>query len=166
MLDEAAAVPGTSRVSSRTAKVYFSTGHALSRPATVGFILGLLACAGAIACGGTPAGPSGGLLATGRWTGNGACLAVAENGCNLVVGCGHGQFPRVTVRRDGTFEVDGTYRIEAGPISIEPAPPAHFSGLVNGSRLQLTVMPTADSLPVASYSIMLSGTGTCSVPCV
>ena len=138
----------------------------MRRLVTVKFILGLLACAGALACGGTPADPSEGLLATGRWTGSGACLAVAENSCNLVIGCGHGQFPRVTVRRDGTFEVEGTYRIEAGPISIEPAPAAHFSGVVTGSRLMLTVVPTVDSLPVASYSMTLNGTGICSVPCV
>jgi hypothetical protein len=138
----------------------------MGQTATVKFILGLLTCAVALACGGTPAGPSGGLLATGRWTGSGACLAVAENGCNLVIGCGHGQFPRVTVGRDGTFEVEGTYRIEVGPISIEPAPPAHFSGVVTGSRLMLTVTPTVQSLPGVSYSMTLSGTGTCSVPCV
>jgi len=138
----------------------------MRRLATVELIVALMVCVGALACDDTPAGPSGGLLATGRWTGSGACLAVAENGCNLVVGCGHGQFPRVTVRRDGTFEVEGTYRIEVGPVSIEPAPPAHFSGMVTGSRLMLTVMPTVDSLAVASYSVTLNGTGTCSVPCV
>jgi hypothetical protein len=138
----------------------------MRRPATIAFVLSLLLCTGALACGGSPADPSGGLLATGRWTGSAACLAVAENGCNLVIACGHGQFPRVTVRRDGTFEVEGTYRIEVGPISIEPAPPAHFSGVVTGSRLMLTVMPTVDSLPVASYSMTRNGTGICSVPCV
>jgi len=70
------------------------------------------------------------------------------------------------VGADGTFEVDGTYRIEAGPVSIEPAPPAHFSGSFDGSRLILTVTPTVTSLPAASYSMILSGAGTCSVPCV
>jgi hypothetical protein len=138
----------------------------MGRPATVKFFLGLLTCATALACDRSPAGPSGGLLATGRWTGSGACLAVAEKGCNLVVGCGHGQFPLVTVRRDGTFEVEGTYRIEVGPISIEPAPPAHFSGVVTGSRLTLTVTPTVDAPPMTSYSMTLNGSGTCSVPCV
>jgi hypothetical protein len=77
-----------------------------------------------IACNRSPAGPSEGPLATGRWTGDGACLSVTDTGCNLAVGCGHGQFPRPIIRAGGTFNVDGTYRIEVGPISIEPAPPA------------------------------------------
>jgi hypothetical protein len=84
----------------------------------------------------------------------------------LVVGCGHGQFQRPTLRADGNFEVNGTYRIEAGPISIEPAPPAQFWGLVSGSRLTLTVVPSVASLPSASYSMTLTGTGTCVVPCL
>src|SRR6266853_6417893 len=90
----------------------------------------LVACACLLACHGNPAGPSEKPLATGRWTGDGACLSVAGSGCNLAVGCGHGQFPRPIIRADGTFDIDGTYRIEVGPISIDPAPPGHFSGSV------------------------------------
>jgi hypothetical protein len=117
-------------------------------------------------CHSSPTAPNSSPLAIGQWTGDGACLSVANTGCNLVVGCGHGQFPRPTLRADGTFAVDGTYRIEAGPISIEPAPPAHFSGSMTGSRLMLTVVPSITSLPQASYSMTLGGTGTCTVPCV
>ena len=40
---------------------------------------------------------------------------------------------------DGTFEVNGTYRIEAGPISINPAPPAMFSGILSAQTLTLQV---------------------------
>src|SRR5215510_14232438 len=83
-----------------------------------------------VACGETATEPGDTMiLTTGRWTGDGACLSVAADGCDLVVGCGHGQFPVPTARADGTFQVDGTYRIEAGPISINPAPPATFSGV-------------------------------------
>jgi hypothetical protein len=117
-------------------------------------------------CHSNPTAPNSGPLAIGRWTGDDACLSVSDTGCNLVVGCGHGQFPRPTLRADGTFDVDGTYRIEVGPISIEPAPSAHFSGSVVGSRLMLTVVPSLASLPPASYSITLTGTGACVVPCV
>src|SRR5262249_4424888 len=99
----------------------------------------LAACGAALAvlrgCTGQSTGPSEAPLALGRWTGGGACLAVAEQGCNLTVGCGHGQFERPIVRSDGTFDVDGTYRIEAGPIGITPAPPAHFAGKVVGSTV-------------------------------
>jgi hypothetical protein len=85
--------------------------------------------------------------------------------CNLAVGCGHGRFAKPILRADGTFDVDGTYRIEAGPISIEPAPPAHFSGVVSGSRLTLRVAPSG-SLPLASYSMSLTAAGTCPIPCL
>jgi hypothetical protein len=129
------------------------------------FVVALVACGGLLACNRNPAGPSEGPLAAGRWTGEGACLSVTDTGCNLAVGCGHGQFPRPIIRADGTFDVDGTYRIEAGPISIEPAPPAHFSGVVTGSRLTLNVKPSG-SLPPASYSTMSTIAGTCPIPCV
>jgi hypothetical protein len=135
------------------------------RRATGLVIVALVACGSLLACNRNPAGPNGGPFATGRWTGDGVCLSVADTGCNLAVGCGHGQFPRPTIRADGTFDVDGTYRIEAGPISIEPAPPAHFSGAVTGSRLTLTVVPSG-SLPPASYSMTPTTAGTCPIPCV
>ena len=86
--------------------------------------------------------------------------------CDLAVGCGHGRFARPIIRADGTFEADGTYRIEVGPISIDPAPPAHFSGSIAGSRLKLTVVPTARSLLPASYSMTPASAGGCAVPCV
>ena len=123
------------------------------------FVVALVACTSNLA------GPTPGPLATGRWTGDGACLAVTDTSCNLAVGCGHGQFPRPTIRADGSFDVDGTYRIEAGPVSIQPAPPAHFSGTLIGARLTLNVMPSG-SLPPATYSMTLTTTGTCPVPCV
>ena len=91
---------------------------------------------------------------------------MTETGCNLAVGCGHGQFPRPIIRPDGTFDVDRTYRLEVGPISINPAPPAHFSGSVNGSRFMLTVMPTGASLPPAIYSMTRTSAGACPIPCV
>ena len=129
------------------------------------FVVALVACGGLPACNHNPASPSEGPLALGRWTGDGACLSVTETGCNLAVGCGHGQFWRPIIRADGTFDVDGAYRIEIGPISIEPAPPAHFSGVVTGSGLTLSVMPSG-SLPPASYSMAPTTSGTCPIPCV
>jgi hypothetical protein len=119
-----------------------------------------------VACSSNLAGPTEGPLATGRWTGDGACLSVTDTSCNLAVGCGHGVFPRPTIRADGSFDIDGTYRIEAGPVSIQPAPPAHFSGTLIGARLTLNVMPSG-SLQPASYSMTFAATaGTCPIPCV
>jgi hypothetical protein len=130
----------------------------------VRLVAATLIAGGLLACHHNPAGPGEGPLASGRWTGDGACLSVGDM-CNLVVGCGHGQFARPTLRADGTFDVDGTYRIEVGPISIAPAPPAHFSGAVTGSRLILNVTPTG-SLPPASYTMAVTTAGTCAVPCL
>jgi len=127
------------------------------------FTLAVVVWGSLLACR-NPAAPNEEPLATGRWTGDGACLSVADV-CNLAVGCGHGQFPRPTIRADGTFDVDGTYRIEVGPISIEPAPPSHFSGVVTGSRLILTVVPSG-SLPRAAYVVTPTTAGTCPIPCV
>jgi len=118
------------------------------------------------ACDGTPTGPGQTTLQTGRWTGDGACLSIAEEQCNLTVGCGHGQFPRPILDADGTFEVDGTYRIEVGPVRIDPAPAAHFSGVLVGSTLLLKVTPIGDSPPAASYRMKRTSSGSCAVPCV
>jgi hypothetical protein len=136
------------------------------RPTRQVLVTALVGCCSLLACNRGPTGPGEGPLATGRWTGESACLSVSETGCNLAVGCGHGQFSRPIIRADGTFDADGTYRIEVGPISIEPAPPAHFSGSMTGSRLTLTVVPTAGSLRPASYVMTLASNGGCPVPCV
>jgi len=92
---------------------------------------------------------------------------VTDEGCDLVVGCGHGQFSRPTVHPDGTFAADGTYRIEAGPISINPAPPAKFSGVLTANTLTVSVVPSDTSLRPASYTLRLTnGSGRCAVPCL
>ena len=125
-----------------------------------------LVCLLATGCTETPTQPRD-TLPTGRWTGDGACLSVAVDGCDLVVGCGHGQFAQPDVHTDGTFAVSGTYRIEVGPISINPAPTATFSGVLSGQTLTLSVAPSDPSLRSASYVLQLTnGTGKCAVPCV
>jgi hypothetical protein len=119
------------------------------------------------ACTHTPTQPRDTTLPTGQWTGDGACLSVAVGGCDLVVGCGHGQFAQPDVHADGTFTVSGTYRIEAGPVSIDPAPPATFAGVLSGQTLTLSVAPSDSSQRPASYVLRLTnGIGKCAVPCV
>jgi hypothetical protein len=125
-----------------------------------------IVCLAIGACAGTPSQPNG-TLPTGRWSSDSGCLSVAADGCDLVVGCGHGQFPRPAVHADGTFEVNGTYRIEVGPISSDPAPPAIFSGVVKGQTLTLSVTPSDRSGASASYVLHLAnGAGKCVVPCL
>jgi len=137
------------------------TGAWLTRVVAIGFVC-VLCCTCT-----SPTQPRDMNLSTGRWTGSGACLSVAVDGCDLVVGCGHGQFPQPVVRADGTFTVTGTYRIEAGPVSITPAPPATFSGVLTGDTLTLTVTPSDPSLTTGSYVLQLTtASGKCTVPCV
>jgi len=125
----------------------------------------LILCVLSVACHGSPTEPGMMTLAAGRWTGGGACLSVSDSQCELAVGCGHGKFPKPIIRNDGTFDVDGTYRIEVGPVSINPPPPAHFSGSLVGSTLTLNVIPTG-SLPPATYSLKPTTPGGCTPPCV
>ena len=105
-------------------------------------------------------------LAAGRWAGSGVCLSVTDTTCDLVAGCGHGQFPKPAIRSDGTFDVDGTFRIEVGPVVFNPPPPAHFSGSVTGSTLTIKVVPSTVTPPDATYSLQRGAPGICGVPCV
>jgi len=125
------------------------------------------ACLLAIGCAETPAQPRDTtMLAAGTWTGDGCLSVSAREACELLVGCGHGQFPQPAVRADGTFDIDGTYRVEAGPISNTPAPAAKFTGVVRGQTLTLTVTPSDGSRPV-SYTLQLtSASGRCVTACV
>jgi hypothetical protein len=121
-------------------------------------------CLVSSACAGTPSSPSA--LPDGRWSGDGACLTVAQE-CDFVAGCGHGRFPPPVVDRTGAFTVEGTYRIEAGPIGIEPAPPATFAGVLAGDTLTLIVTPRDPAQRRAVYTLRLTNAGgRCSVPCV
>jgi hypothetical protein len=120
-----------------------------------------------IGCARSPTDPRVEALALGRWSDGSVCLSVTEQACDLVVGCGHGQFPRPDVGGDGAFAVDGTYRIEVGPISINPAPPARFVGKVAGDTLTITVIPTQSSLTPATYALRVTNSSArCTVPCL
>jgi hypothetical protein len=114
------------------------------------------------ACGGGPTQPGGGTLGDGRWAGSGACLTVAAT-CDFTLGCGHGQFPRPTLRADGSFDVDGTYRVETA-VNSNPAPPAHFSGTVSAATLTLTIVPSGAS-SLGPFSLQ-SSASTCPVACL
>lgn len=138
--------------------------HVRPRFARVRSLVFVLACGSLLCCDSTPAGPADEPLPNGRWTAGNACLSVTDAGCNLIAGCGHGQFSRPTIRANGTFEVDGTYRVEIGPVSIDPAPPAHFSGSIDTSRLIITVVPSS-SIPPATYAMTPTTPGECSSLC-
>ena len=139
----------------------------MRRRVAIGVICFLLAACGAD----TPTQPAGAtLLSAGTWTGDG-CLSVGADGCDLIVGCGHGRFPLPAVRADGSFDVDGTYRVEGGPVDTTPAPPATFSGVLKGQTLTLTVTPRdASGLPAPNALQFVlqfrGGSGGCVSACV
>ena len=139
-----------------------SVAPGLTRALAVG-----LFCLLADGCAEAPTQPRDTKLPIGRFAGNGACLSVAADGCDLVVGCGHGQFALPALQADGRFEIAGTYRIEVGPISINPPPPAIFSGILKDQTLTLTVAPSDPSLRRTSYVLQLTNaSGKCGVLCV
>ncbi len=120
------------------------------------------------ACSGGSSSPTAPVTMTdGRWAGDNACLDLHQSATsNFVVGCGHGKIPPFTLRSDGTFDVEGTYRIELGPASPDPAPPAHYSGAVHSGRITLTVTPSVSSLPQATYHLEYNPNANCGPPCV
>jgi hypothetical protein len=115
------------------------------------FVAALVAGGGVLACNRNPACPSEGPLATGRWTGDGACLSVANAGCNLAVWCGHGQFPRPIIRADGTF--DGRRHVpHRGWADLNRAGTARP---LLGRRDRLTREPECDAERILSSSGLL-----------
>jgi hypothetical protein len=117
-----------------------------------------------LACNGSPTEPRATTLSTGTWSKDGTCLIVNESTCTLHAGCGHGQFSRPLMLSGGTFEVDGTYRVEVGPVSIDPPPPARFSGSISGSQLTLTVVPSTGTS--MTFKLHLGDPVMCGPACV
>jgi hypothetical protein len=123
-----------------------------------------LVCLAMLACHGSPTEPDGTTLPTGTWSNNGTCLIVSESAVELHAGCGHGKFNRPSALVNGTFEVDGTYRVEVGPVSIDPPPPAHYSGSISGSQLTLKVAPSKD--PPMTFTLHLGDPIMCGPACL
>jgi hypothetical protein len=126
-------------------------------------------CISMIACHGSPTEPRALAIADGRWTGDGACLLVRNanvlpHTTTLIAGCGHGEFPTPDIRSDGTFDVDGTFRIEAGPVRDEPPPPAHYSGSLTNTTLTLRVVPEGGS--ATTFRFHMDASGTCAPLCL
>ncbi len=123
-----------------------------------------------VACNGGPTEPRAMVIADGRWTGDGACLMVrsspniSPHTSTLIAGCGHGEFPTPDIRNDGTFDVEGTYRIEAGPISNDPPPAARYSGSLTNTTLTLVVTPSLSTITPATFRLHMDPGGTCPGP--
>lgn len=128
-------------------------------------LLAIILCS----CHGSPTEPRMLALTDGKWSGDGACLVVLNanvypHTSTLTAGCGRGQFPTPDLRQDGTFDVDGTFGIQAGPTTTNPLPPAHYSGSLTSTTLTLTVKPQSGA--TMTYHLRIDPNANCNPPCV
>jgi hypothetical protein len=83
--------------------------------------------------------PSDGLIPLGTWGGDSGGLIVGDTAMHLHVGCTYGDASgRVTVDRNGRFDIAGSYMLRAYPITIGPAVPARFTGQLDGETITIT----------------------------
>jgi hypothetical protein len=79
-------------------------------------------------------------LSVGTWGGEDAAVQVEPATVHVHVGCTKGDFPApVELDAQGRFSVPGAYVLRAFPIEIGPALPAQFAGVVQGTRLTMTI---------------------------
>jgi len=101
-------------------------------------------------------------LAVGHWGNDqGTCVEVSDPLVIITSGCALGRFvPPATISSDGRFEADGFWLIEAGPASANDrgGAPAHFSGVVQGTTLTLTVRYNGATFDIA---VQLGSTARC-----
>ncbi|HXH91610.1 MAG TPA: IPT/TIG domain-containing protein [Thermoanaerobaculia bacterium] len=104
------------------------------------------------------------LLATGHWGGNG-CMEVSEQDVFVGATCSFGSFPRPVLEADGHFEADGKwFGPSVGPLPPLPiSDPAHFSGMVQGSKLALVVR--TGSRVLGPFLVELGSSIPCSPAC-
>ena len=120
---------------------------------------------------GGPTAPRAMTIASGRWTGDGACVLVADESTiprqiRLTAGCAQGVFTFPVVRSDGTFEADGTYGIVAGPVRQDPLPPAHYSGKLTSSGMTVSVTPSNSTILPATWNLQIASGASCPTPCL
>jgi len=79
-------------------------------------------------------------LNEGTWGGDDVGLIVGEGTAHVHFGCTYGDFPLpLTLDGDNRFNVPGEYLLRAFPVAVGPPLPARLSGVVDGTRITLTV---------------------------
>ena len=101
-------------------------------------------------------------LTPGRWAANGVCMNVTSTNVTFTAGCWSGSFPIPSVSFDGHFEADGTLT-GGGPVPVEP-PPAHFSGVVQGTSLTITAR--SGDKTVGPWTVQLGDPTPCGPRCL
>jgi hypothetical protein len=101
-------------------------------------------------------------LLAGHWAGGGACVDVTNIDTMVTTACSTASFPSPSATANGRFEADGTYATAAGPVP-HPTTSAHFSGIVQGNQLDLTVEP--DGGIAFTIHVTFGSTEPCPVLC-
>lgn len=79
-------------------------------------------------------------LRVGTWGGDDAVALVEAAQVHVHVGCTKGDFPApVDLDAQGRFSVPGSYVLRAFPVEVGPPLPAQFAGVVQGTRLTMTI---------------------------
>jgi hypothetical protein len=79
-------------------------------------------------------------LTEGRWGGEDVGLILGEGLAHVHFGCTYGDFPLpLALDEDRRFNVAGEYLLRAFPVAVGPPLPARLSGIVQGTRITLTV---------------------------
>jgi hypothetical protein len=79
-------------------------------------------------------------LALGEWGGDRAQVVSGDAVTEVTYGCTSGEFTgNIPLDASGRFAVNGTYDPSVGPISVDGAMPAQFSGLVEGNTLTFAI---------------------------
>lgn len=109
-----------------------------------------------------PAAPSP-VLASGHWAHAGYCMNVVRNDVSLTVALqcgGQGSFTLPPIDADGHFEVDGSFTPGSGACCPSPQP-AHYSGVVTGTTLTLTIRTTGQT--IGPFTLIYGSTDPCFV---
>jgi len=116
--------------------MYTRAGNSGVLTLLAGAAIAVAACSGSVTTTGSPAQE----LASGTWGGDNAGVIVSDSIVHAHIGCTLGNFsPPAALTDDGRFSVEGSYTLRAFPIAVGPPLPATFAGVVNGTRLTLSV---------------------------
>ena len=97
-------------------------------------------------------------LTVGHWGSPESCVDVTATQVTATFNCQGGSFPFPLVGPDGRFEVDGTFQA-LSPLPLMPVP-AHYSGVLQGQTLTLTVH--AGTVTIQGISVQFGFAGDCS----
>lgn len=107
-----------------------------------------------LACSTSPADPITEI--DGTWGGDNAGLIATDTVAHVHIGCtlGYTKGP-IRPAADGTFEITGTYNVDAFPVDRGIIHPARFAGRISGKTMTLSVTLTDDGRVLGPVSLVL-----------